>query len=178
MSLSPDSHERFAAWMAAHGGILERVARSHARGERERADLGRELAFQLWLSAARFDGAAQSTTWIYRVCLNTALTWRRNAGRRERRTDGAVEVAELRTEAPSPASAAERGDLLEHLYSALRQLSDADRSLLLLQLDGLAYRDIADVLGITENHVGVALNRARQRLAAQMKGVIDELAGT
>jgi len=175
MTVVSDNNARFAAWMAEHAGILERVARSHARGERERADLARELAFQVWNSATRFDGAAKPSTWIYRVCLNTALTWRRNAGRHERRTDRETDVSALSAAGASPAAAAERGDLLAHLYFALCTLSDADRSLLLLQLDGLTYRDISEVLGLTENHVGVALNRARQRLAAQLKGVIDEL---
>lgn len=175
MTPSPESEARFAAWMAEHGGILDRVARSHARGEAERRDLRRELAFQVWCSCGRFEGAARPATWIYRVCLNTALTWRRDTGRRLRRTDGEVDVAALSSALPGPDAAAERGDLLEHLYSGLRALSDTDRSLLLLQLDGLSYRDMAEVLGVTENHVGVALNRARQRLAARLKGVIDEL---
>jgi RNA polymerase sigma-70 factor, ECF subfamily len=161
--------------MAEHGGILARLARSHARDERGRQDLERELAYQVWLSVPRFQAGAKPSTWIYRVGLNTALTWRRNAARHERRTEGEDAAAHLPAGGPDPAARAERGDLLEHLFTALRDLPDADRSLLLLQLDGLAYRDIADVLGITENHVGVALTRARQRLAAQMKGILHEL---
>lgn len=51
----------------------------------------------------------------------------------------------------------------------------ADRALVLLSLDGLAYREIAEITGLTENHVGVALTRARQRLAELLKGVTDEL---
>lgn len=50
-----------------------------------------------------------------------------------------------------------------------------DRALVLLSLDGLAYREIAEITGLTENHVGVALTRARKRLAELMKGVTDEL---
>lgn len=175
MNPAPDQHAVFTAWLAEHGGILERVARSHARGAGEQADLGRELAYQVWLSVPRFGGEARPSTWIYRVCLNTARTWRRNAGRQARRFEPDADVAALAAEAASPDERAERGDLLAHLYRALQHLADADRSLLLLQLDGLSYRDIAEVLGVTENHVGVALNRARKRLAAQMKGILDEL---
>ena len=54
-------------------------------------------------------------------------------------------------------------------------MPDFDRALVLLMLDGLAYREIAEVTGLTENHVGVALTRARKRLAALLKGVTDEL---
>jgi hypothetical protein len=45
MKPAPGNESRFAVWMAAHGGILAKIARSHARGERERADLERELAY-------------------------------------------------------------------------------------------------------------------------------------
>ncbi len=171
----PEADALFSAWMAEHGGILARVARLHARDERGRQDLERELAYQVWLSVPRFASGAKPSTWIYRVCLNTALTWRRNASRHERRTEGEDAAAALPAGGPDPAARAERGDLLEHLFTALRALPDADRSLLLLQLDGLPYRDIAEVTGMTENHVGVALTRARQRLTAQMKGILHEL---
>ena len=65
--------------------------------------------------------------------------------------------------------------MLEKLYAAIQSLPDFDRALVLLSLDGLAYREIADITGLNENQVGVALTRARQRLARLMKGVTDEL---
>lgn len=161
--------------MAEHAGILERVARSHARGAQEREDLRRELAFQVWSSVGRFDGAAKATTWIYRVCLNTALTWRRSAGRRAQRVAPLADVTTLEAEAPSPAAVAEDRDLREHLFAALRDQADADRALLLLHLDGLSYQEMGEVLGMTENHVGVALSRARQRLAGSLRKIRHEL---
>jgi RNA polymerase sigma-70 factor (ECF subfamily) len=176
MKPTPADEARFATWMAEHRGIIAKISRSYTRTEREREDLAKELAYQIWLSAPRFAGQASAATWIYRVCLNTAFTWRRNAGRHERRTDAEADLGTLPSTTPGPAAAAEQSDLLDRVYDALHQLSELDRSLLLLQLDGLAYRDIAEVTGLTENHVGVALNRARQRLTAQMKGIIDEMA--
>ncbi len=175
MGSAPDTATVFSAWMAEHGGIVAKVAGAYAREERERTDLAKELMFQVWLSVPRFSGTAKAATWIYRVCLNTALTWRRNAGRREQRHDAGIAVEGLPAASPGPALAAERNDLLDRLYGVMHLLPEGDRSLLLLQLDGLSYRDIAEVTGLTENHVGVALTRARQRLAAQLKGVLNEL---
>jgi len=51
---------------------------------------------------------------------------------------------------------------------------EADRSLVLLHLDGLSYREMADVLGISENNVGVRLNRVRKKLGELLKGATDE----
>ena len=69
----------------------------------------------------------------------------------------------------------EQAELLEELYAAIRELSPADRSLVLLSLEGLSYRDISEVTGFTENQVGVTLTRARGKLAERLKGVRHEL---
>jgi RNA polymerase sigma-70 factor (ECF subfamily) len=79
------------------------------------------------------------------------------------------------TGAASPADTADQAEVVARLYAAIHAMADFDRALVLLLLDGLAYREIAEVVGLTENHVGVALTRARKRLAELMKGVTDEL---
>jgi RNA polymerase sigma-70 factor (ECF subfamily) len=61
-------------------------------------------------------------------------------------------------------------ETVEQLYAAIRKLPKSDAALVLLYLDGLSYRDIADVLGISESNVGVKLNRAKKALSEQMKG--------
>ena len=152
-----------------------KVARSFAQGETEVGDLRQEMMFQLWVSLPRYAGQAKPSTWIYRVCLNTALTWRRGVQRRERRREPDADITRLAADAATPAEAAGHQDLVEQLYAALQAMAPSDRALVLLMLDGLAYREIAEVTGLTENNVGVALTRARKRLAALLKGVTDEL---
>ena len=58
---------------------------------------------------------------------------------------------------------------VERLYAALRQLPEAEVALVLLYLDDLSYRQMAEVLGISESNVGVKLNRAKKALAELMK---------
>lgn len=65
---------------------------------------------------------------------------------------------------------------LDKLYAAIHALPMFDRALVLLALDGLTYREIAEITGLTENHVGVSLTRARQRLAELEKLHHDLLA--
>jgi len=127
------------------------------------------------VSLPRYAGQAKPSTWIYRVCLNTALTWRRGVQRRKRRREPDADITRLAADAATPAEAAGHQDLVEQLYAALQAMAPSDRALVLLMLDGLAYREIAEVTGLTENNVGVALTRARKRLAALLKGVTDEL---
>ena len=65
-------------------------------------------------------------------------------------------------------------ELVEQLYAAIRQLPKLDASLALLHLDGLSYREMSEVLGITENNVGVKLNRIRKQLTEMLKGAGHE----
>jgi RNA polymerase sigma-70 factor (ECF subfamily) len=175
MSPSAAHESLFQAWLEEHRGIFVKVTRSFAHSETEAGELQQEMLFQLWVSLPRYAGQAKPSTWIYRVCLNTALTWRRGAQRRERRIEPGADISLLAADAASPAEAAGHQDLLEQLYAALQAMSPSDRALILLMLDGLAYREMAEVTGLTENHVGVALTRARKHLATLLKGVTDEL---
>lgn len=67
------------------------------------------------------------------------------------------------------------GQVMDQLYEAIRTLSKIDSSILLMHLDGLTYQQIADILGISANHVGVKINRAKKLLAQQLKGLIDDI---
>jgi RNA polymerase sigma-70 factor (ECF subfamily) len=175
MSLSPAHESLFKVWLEEHRGIVVKVTRAFAPKAIDAADLEQELLLQLWPSVSSYAGQAKPSTWIYRVCLNTALTWRRGATRREQRLEPDADVGQFAAHAPSPADHASERELLEQLYVAIRAMPEFDRALILLSLDGLAYREIAEVTGLTENHVGVALTRARKRLAELMKGITDEL---
>jgi len=173
MSPTADHDSLFKAWLEEHRGIVVKVTRLFAHTPSDAADLQQELLLQLWISLSSFAGQEKPSTWIYRVCLNTALTWRRSAVRRERRIEPGVDLSQITAHAASPADSAGEQELLANLYAAIHAMPEFDRALVLLLLDGLAYREIAEITGLTENHVGVALTRARKRLAELMKGVTD-----
>jgi RNA polymerase sigma-70 factor (ECF subfamily) len=175
MSPPPDRASLFRAWLEEHRGIVVKVSRSFAPAAADAADLQQEMLLQLWTSLSSYAGEAKASTWIYRICLNTALTWRRGKSRRERHLEPDADVAHLPTGAASPAERAGDEEMLAELYAAIHALPMFDRALILLALDGLAYREIAEITGLTENHVGVSLTRARQRLAERLKGVTHEL---
>lgn len=175
MSPSGDPALLFQSWLEEHRGIVVKVTRSFTRTPADAADLQQELLLQLWISLSSFAGQAKPSTWVYRVCLNTALTWRRGTARREQRLESTADFAHVAGETATPAEHAGERELLEKLYAGIHALPASDRALMLLSLDGLAYREITEITGLNENQVGVALTRARQRLAQLMKGVTDEL---
>jgi DNA-directed RNA polymerase specialized sigma24 family protein len=107
-------------------------------------------------------GDAAVTTWIYRVALNTAIDWTRKERRHRHGQQPLDSVAGLLTVSP-----AVRDPRLDWLYRQIHGLSDVDRSLALLLLDGFSYRDMADIVGISENHVGVRIHRIKAALSAK-----------
>ena len=171
-----DDESRFVAWLTEHGAIPRKLSRAYTFEPTDADELHQEMLVQLWRSLPRFRGQARESTWIYRVCLNTALTSQRERRRREARVIPAEHPpVDAACPAANPAEAHEHDDRLAALMNAVRALPPPERSLVVLALDGLDYREIGEITGLTENHVGVALLRARRKLATLMKGVADEL---
>ena len=161
----------FAQWMKEHLGVLHRVSRAFAEFA-DQHDLMQELMLAVWKAAPAFRFDSAPTTFIYRVALNRALTWRRSeAGRKRRAGDVHAEWHALANQPSDTAEAA----LLDRLYDAIRQLKPVDRSLILLALEGVPHTEIGRIHDFTETNVAVRLNRARQRISALVQEQDDEL---
>lgn len=164
-----NSDERIRRWLVDHAGLVWKVVRAFA-SPADRDDLFQEIVVQLWTSAARFRGQSKESTWIYRVAFNTALAWRRQTRRRDTRFVTGLSLASLEGANSSRDDAArERDAKIERLYAAIRALPEVDASLALMHLDGLSYLEMAEVLGLTENHIGVKLTRVRKKLADALR---------
>ncbi len=155
-----ERQDRFLALLGENEGILRKVAGAYTRSAADREELVQEMVAQLWRSFPRYDERFRFPTWMYRVALNVAISSLRGEVRRRRHTVPAEEDhLEVPTPAPDPAE--ERRALLRE---AMGRLEPFDRALLVLHLDGHAYSEIAEVLGITETNVGTRLGRVRQKL--------------
>ena len=160
----------FGEWIAAHKAILFKVARAYGTTHTDREDLFQEIALQVWHSVDAFRGDAAVTTWIYRVALNTAIAW----GRRERKHQRGRQDFEPATALLTAPEA--RDPRLEWIYARIAELDEVNRSLALLMLDGFSYRDMSQILGLSESNIGVKINRIKAALSAQLaKEQNDEL---
>jgi RNA polymerase sigma factor (sigma-70 family) len=144
-----------------HRGAIHRVCRTYADGADEREELFQEVVYQLWRAFPSYRGDAAPLTWLYRIALNTAITALRRRTRRP--TQVALEAA---VELASASSGDERTELM---YRAIRRLNEVERALLMCWLDGLSYKQIGEVLGLSESNVGVRLNRTKARLQSLVK---------
>jgi RNA polymerase sigma-70 factor (ECF subfamily) len=151
-----DQQRLFDQWLKSHRGLFFKVVRAYAFTPDDQEDLFQEIATQVWRSVPNFRGDAAVTTWIYRVALNAAIAWTRKEWK-HREGKQSVDGVDLAILQASPVA----DPRIEWLYAQIRELNEIDRSLTLLLLDGFSYKEMASVLGITENHVGVKISRIK-----------------
>jgi len=163
------NHElQFRQWLSEHTGLLVKVVRSFAEGPADQDDLFQEILLQVWLSLPNFRDESKPTTWLYRVALNTALAWKRSEKKRRGR-QGPLPISDSAAQMTTSADMERDSQVVDQLYAAIRALPLAKRALVVLYLDGFTYREISEVVGISESNVGVSLNRIKRELAAAIK---------
>ena len=169
-----DSQETtFRRWLGEYQGLVLKVVRAYAPVE-DRDDLFQEICLQIWSSIPRFDGRSKTSTWIYRVALNTALVWKRGKKRWRRRRASVIDLSQIADNTDTEAGIGQDTEIIKRVYAAIRELPKVDSSLVLMYLDGFSYGQMAEILGISANNVGVKLNRARKKLAQLLGGLIDD----
>ncbi len=133
--------------------MIHKLSRMYSNNESEFEDLKQEINYQLIKSYPRFRGESKLSTWVYKVALFTAL-----AQLRKQRTDVSF-VSEI----PERTTPAEDNDW-EELLIAIKKLPEIDRSIIFLYLEDRPYKEMAEILGITESNLGVKLNRIKKKL--------------
>lgn len=171
--VNEDQKSLFLQWLEEHSSAVTKVARAYTLTSEETQDLAQEILLQAWQSLSNFQGKASASTWFYRVALQTAMNWHRKDKPRRAKQHSLLEIQAVATDGTCSAQQAQNRDTVEKLYQAIHQLPKTDAALVLLYLDELSYRDMAEVLGISESNVGVKLNRAKKALSELMKGESD-----
>ncbi len=140
--------------------MLHKICRLYRDTPQDREDLFQEIIYQVWKAYPSYEGQAKLSSWIYRVALNTALaTFRRKQPR-------LIYPAALPEQ---EATEDVRGLQQEQLFAALKQLNDAEKAIIALYLEDLSYQEIAAIVGIDENYVGVKLHRIKNKLKTILK---------
>lgn len=156
--------QQFQELLERHRGIVFKVANTYCRDPHDRADLAQEIAAQAWRSFAGYDAERSFPTWLYRIALNVAISFRRSSGRHEQHT-----VAfDTTLHDVAFDSNDENDDRVRALYRCIDALDPLNRALLLLHLDERSQREIAEILGITETNVATKVARLKQRLRDEL----------
>lgn len=155
--------EIFEEWLGKHKALIFKIVRSYAFTSPDKDDLFQEIIIQVWRSIPTFRHACAVTTWLYRISLNTSISW----SKKERRNQHDASLESI--EHVLQENVVSVDDRLAWLYDEIAQLDEIDRSVALLMLDGFSYKEMAEILGITESNVGVKINRIKKKLIGRSK---------
>ena len=161
----PDRERRFLALLNANLPALGRLAGSYASRTAEREDLVQDIALALWQALPRFRGESSERTFLFRIahnhCIDHITRRRPMASLQDLELDPADGARSIESSLSQQQESA-------RLMAAVRQLPLIQRQVVVLALEDMDYAEIGAVLGITENNVGVRLNRARATLRKLM----------
>jgi len=152
--------ETFIELIQQHSGIIHKILYLYVDDPDDKADLKQEIILQAWQSIGSFRGQSAFSTWLYRVALNTVLTYQRKAKKRSLSKAELIEV---------PMEMSQEHPATERLYRAIRQLNDIDKTIITLHLEEYDNAEIGEIMGLTKNHVAVKLHRVKNEITKMLK---------
>lgn len=154
--------KQFSEQIYNHLGILHKICRTYKRDPDDRDDLLQEIIYNAWKSYPKFEGRSKFSTWLYRVALNTALY----QNRKDRFFGKTVDIEFVQHQMASET----KDDNTELLWMAINRLDELEKSIVVLYLEELPYKEISEITGLTEGNVAVKLSRIKTK----MKKILEE----
>lgn len=150
----------FLEIMRNHDALIYKVCYMYAEDEEHLRDLRQEVAANVWCGLDRFNGLSKVSTWVYRIALNTCITYFRRHGKHSavsRLDDAAYVVAD---------NSDERRAQLNMMYELIGRLGKIDKAIVMLWLDEHSYDEISEITGLTRSNVASRLHRIKHRLSS------------
>ena len=141
-------------------GIIIKICRAYSNSQEDFEDFYQEVCLQIWKSKDNFNGNSEWSTWIYRLSLNVCMTLRKRENKRNLQISKSNELPEIANQ--ELFSFQDR--YLDELYSAIKQLSELNRAIIVLHLEEKSYKEIAFIIGTNANNIGVRIQRIKKKL--------------
>ena len=151
--------KEFVELIKSHQGILHKICNIYFLKDPYKEDYYQEILIRLWKSYPSFKNQSAFSTWLYRVALNTAIDIIRKQSLLPKHTELSIteyNLAEYKNNSES--------DNKDKLYLAINLLSDIEKAIIILYLEDFNYKEIAEIIGISENYTGVKINRIKTQL--------------
>lgn len=160
MPAKPDieKQKEFLALTDKYKNIIARVCALYSSGAVPFADLYQESLLNIWAGFDSFRGEAKVSTWLYRVVLNTCITWHRRNSR-----NPLAGASECPIEVPDPLY--ESDNRIHALHDMIGMLNPVEKALVTLWLDDNSYEEMALVMGMSKSAVATRLHRAKSKLS-------------
>lgn len=125
-------------------------------------DLYQEVVINLWKAYPKFRNECKISTWIYRIALNTCISF-------IRKEKNIPEIVTLSQIADRIEETDETQVMLKRLYSMINRLGQLEKSIVLLYLEDKSYEEIAEITGLTLTNVATKLSRIKDKLRKMNK---------
>lgn len=156
--------KEFIELIKNHEGILHKICNIYFFRNPYREDYYQEMLIRLWKSFPDYNNQSAFSTWLYRVALNTAIDIIRKQNLQPKHT----ELSKIEYSIPELDHNIE-SDKKEKLYQAINYLSDVEKSIIILYLEDYSYKEIAEIIGLSESNTGVKINRVKIQLIKILK---------
>lgn len=134
--------------------VIFKVVSFYANQNQPIGDLYQEVVLNLWRAYPSFRGDSKYSTWIYRIALNTCVSF-------YRRSKHDIKYADINVDVPD---VVEDNGQIKELYGLINRLGNIERALVLLYLDDKPYKEIAEIMGLTVTNVATMLSRIKEKM--------------
>lgn len=145
-------------------GIIYKISKVYAKDKEDQKDLYQEIIYQLWKSFDSFKGKSKISTWMYRIALNTSITFLNKKKKKGNQVSIDFELLNRVDEYDHV-----KEERINTLYTLIKNLNIIEKGIILLFLEGKSYDEIAVVTGFTTTNVGTRIGRIKQKLKDQIK---------
>lgn len=167
-TMKVEKQQIFLKKIESNRGIIYRICKLYEDDTILQEDLFQEIILQAWKAYERFRGDSKFSTWLYRVALNTAITYLKKDKRRAEKNSVSISSSVLQITSQEDEVEKEQ---LENLYKAIAQLNKIEKALVILYLEDKSYEEISEILGISVSNVGAKLSRVRNTLRQRLNPV-------
>ncbi|MEO6720840.1 MAG: RNA polymerase sigma factor [Ferruginibacter sp.] len=153
--------ELFLSFIQANKGIIYKVANSYCKNIEDRKDLVQEIIVQLWKSFDNYSDEYKYSTWMYRIALNTAISFYRTESRRKHVSNPlSNDILDL----VDTGIIDEIEESIGILQQFIAELKELDKALMLLYLEERSQKEIAEIMGISTSNVATKVDRIKKIL--------------
>ncbi len=154
----------FTEKIEKHKGVVFKISKMYMDNYDDQKDLFQEITYQAWRAYPKFEGRSEFSTWLYRIALNTAITFLKSEKRKSFIQNSEVQNLKIVNDDYD----LEKEERLQKMYDAIHQLNEIDKALIFYYLEDFSGREIAEQMGLSEVNVRVKLNRAKEKLKQLM----------
>ncbi|WP_298472909.1 RNA polymerase sigma factor [uncultured Maribacter sp.] len=141
---------------------LYRLCSIYSDNDEDSKDLFQEVLVQIWKSMSSFKGNSSIGTWMFRIALNVCLRFKSKYTKNQNRFIrlDSMTIFNIGSKIVNESN----DEKLIALRKCIKKLNDGDKAIVALYLEELTYREISDILGLSENHIAVKIKRIKSKL--------------